>query len=199
MVQDMFVLGMPVLEKILRTLIVYGAMVIGLRLAGKRELAQVNTLDFIVLLLLSNTVQNAIIGDDNTVSGGLLGAATLVLTNALVVRLTYTSPRAAQVVEGTPTILIADGQPIEANWRRELITREELLIAAQKQGFDSLDTIKQAVLEPGGTLSFVGKHATDDMQREALQQQLDTVLREVRALRAQLDGNARPGTTEAGV
>ncbi len=86
---DMFHLGVPVAEKVLRPVVVYGFLVLGLRLAGKRELAQLNPFDLIVLLTLSNTVQNAIIGDDNSVTGGLLGAATLLGVNALVVRFLY--------------------------------------------------------------------------------------------------------------
>jgi len=83
---DMFVLGLPIAEKILRPIVVYFSLVIGLRLAGKRELAQLNPFDLIVLLMLSNTVQNAIIGEDNSVTGGLIGAATLLLLNHLVVK-----------------------------------------------------------------------------------------------------------------
>jgi uncharacterized membrane protein YcaP (DUF421 family) len=78
---DMFTLGLPVAEKILRPILVYGFLIVGLRLAGKRELAQLNPLDLVVLLTLSNTVQNAIIGDDNSVTGGIIGAATLLIVN----------------------------------------------------------------------------------------------------------------------
>src|SRR5579859_560470 len=90
---DMFVLSLPVLEKILRPVIVYVFLLIGLRLAGKRELAQLNPFDFIVLMTLSNTVQNAIIGDDNTVLGGIIGASALLAVNYLVVRLARTNRR----------------------------------------------------------------------------------------------------------
>ena len=88
----MFALGLPVLEKVLRPIAVYLFLVVGLRLAGKRELAQLNPFDLIVLLTLSNTVQNAIIGDDNSITGGLIGAATLLLVNWVVVRFLFAHP-----------------------------------------------------------------------------------------------------------
>lgn len=89
LLSNMFVLGAPVLEKMLRPAIVYAFLVIGLRLAGKRELAQLNPFDLVVLLTLSNTVQNAIIGNDTSVTGGIVGAATLLVINYFVVRLLY--------------------------------------------------------------------------------------------------------------
>src|SRR5690348_17247466 len=102
---DMFHLGLPVAEKILRPIVVYVFLIVGLRLAGKRELAQLNPFDLVVLLTLSNTVQNAIIGDDNSVSGGLIGAATLLFVNYGVVRFLYGHERLDQLVEGAATVL----------------------------------------------------------------------------------------------
>src|SRR6195256_3541651 len=90
---DMFVLGLPVLEKILRPIVIYAFLVISLRLSGKRELVQLNPFDLVVLLTLSNTVQNAIIGEDNSVLGGLIGATSLLVTNYLVVRFLYDHPK----------------------------------------------------------------------------------------------------------
>ena len=98
LLHDMFVLGVPVAEKVLRPIVVYGFLIIGLRLAGKRELAQLNPFDLVVLLTISNTVQNAIIGDDNTVTGGLIGAATLLVVNHFVVALPL-FPRTARPVD----------------------------------------------------------------------------------------------------
>ena len=100
---DMFVLALPVAEKILRPIVVYFFLVIGLRLAGKRELAQLNPFDLVVLLTLSNTVQNAIIGDDNSVTGGIIGAATLLLVNYLVVRFLFRHEKLDRLVEGEAT------------------------------------------------------------------------------------------------
>src|SRR6267143_1537462 len=102
----MFALNLPLAEKILRPAIVYAFLVILLRIFGKRELAQLNPFDLVVLLSVSNTVQNAIIGDDNSVTGGLIGAFSLLLTNYLVVRFLYAHRRIDQILEGSPTVLV---------------------------------------------------------------------------------------------
>src|SRR2546430_10052178 len=102
---DMFVLGAPVAEKILRPVIVYIFLLGGLRLAGKRELAQLNPFDLVVLLTISNTVQNAIIGEDNSVTGGVIGAATLLIVNHLVVRYFYSHERVDRFIEGDSDVL----------------------------------------------------------------------------------------------
>src|SRR5205809_2076784 len=107
--QDMFVLGVPLLEKIVRPVLVYVFLVAGLRLAGKREMAQLNPFDLVVLLTLSNTVQNAIIGEDNTITGGLIGAATLLILNHFVVRFLFTHERLDQLIEGKATVLVEGG------------------------------------------------------------------------------------------
>src|SRR5437773_2608090 len=104
--RDMFHLGLPVAEKMLRPIIVYVFLIVGLRLAGKRELAQLNPFDLVVLLTLSNTVQNAIIGDDNSITGGLIGATTLLIVNHVVVRYLYDHERIDRLVEGNPDVLI---------------------------------------------------------------------------------------------
>src|SRR2546423_2045961 len=109
LLHDMFVLTIPLAEKVLRPVVVYVFLIVGLRVAGKRELAQLNPFDLVVLLTLSNTVQNAIIGDDNTVSGGVIGAATLLAVNYLVVRYLYSHPGLDRYVEGDPDVLVADG------------------------------------------------------------------------------------------
>src|SRR6202040_1365206 len=104
--KDMFVLGLPLLEKILRPIIVYVFLIVSLRLSGKRELVQLNPFDLVVLLTLSNTVQNAIIGDDNSVSGGLIGATSLLAVNYLVVRFLYNHKKLDQLIEGRADVLI---------------------------------------------------------------------------------------------
>jgi uncharacterized membrane protein YcaP (DUF421 family) len=180
----MFVLGLPILEKILRPIIVYVFLIIGLRLSGKRELAQLNPFDLIVLLTLSNTVQNAIIGDDNSVTGGIIGAASLLLINYLVVRFLYDHRKLDQVVEGSPDILIENGKVHEHKLKKELITNEELAAAARKQGFDSLSEVQQCVLEPGGTLSFTArKPATEDIRHQELLKKFDALTQEIARLR----------------
>src|ERR1700740_3632986 len=117
---DMFVLAIPVAEKILRPMAVYFFLVIGLRLAGKRELAQLNPFDLVVLLTLSNTVQNAIIGDDNSITGGIIGAATLLSLNFLVVRFLFRHENLDQLVEGAPTVLIENGKILEDSLKKEV-------------------------------------------------------------------------------
>src|ERR1700752_4675186 len=106
----MFALSLPVLEKILRPIVVYVFLIVGLKLAGKRELAQLNPFDLIVLLTLSNTVQNAIIGEDNSVTGGLIGAAELLTLNHFVVKYLYSHERIDRLIEGDPDVLIEGGQ-----------------------------------------------------------------------------------------
>jgi uncharacterized membrane protein YcaP (DUF421 family) len=182
--KDMFFIGGPLLEKILRPVIVYIFLIVGLRLSGKRELAQLNPFDLIVLLTLSNTVQNAIIGNDNSVSGGIIGAASLLAVNYLVVRFLYDHRKLDQLVEGSADILIENGKVNEHKLKRELITKEELAAAARKQGFDSLSEVQQCVLEPGGTLSFSAKKpAMEDIRHQELLQKFDALSEELARLR----------------
>ena len=181
---NMFVLGVPIAEKILRPIIVYVFLIIGLRLSGKRELAQLNPFDLIVLLTLSNTVQNAIIGNDNSVTGGIIGAASLLAINYLVVRFLYDHRKIEQLVEGSADVLIENGKVHEHKLKRELITKEELAAAARKQGFDSLLEVHQCVLEPGGTLSFTArKPATEDIRHQELLKKFDALSEEIARLR----------------
>ncbi len=188
---DMFHLGLPVLEKVLRAVIVYFALVALVRVAGKRELAQLNPFDLVVLLTLSNTVQNAIIGDDNSVVGGLVGATTLIFVNYLVVRFLYGHERLERLVEGDADVLIENGKIREDRLRKELITRAELEVAAHKQGFASLADVDRAILEPGGTISFFAKKPEPDVVRHnELTTRLDAILREVRSLTARPAGSA---------
>ena len=185
LLQSMFTLEPAIVEKVLRPILVYVFLIVGLRLAGKRELAQMNPFDLVVLLTISNTVQNAIIGRDDSVTGGLIGAATLLLVNHIAVRLVYAHKRIQQIVEGTPTELIKNGSVMTANLEAELVTPEELEAAALKQGFTSLDEIDRAVLEPGGSITFFHKRPTPDEARdEAIMQRLDRISAQLAALRA---------------
>ena len=184
---DMFHLGLPVIEKILRPMVVYGFLIVGLRLAGKRELAQLNPFDLVVLLTLSNTVQNAIIGDDNSVTGGLLGAATLLVINYFVVRFLSRHQDLDRLIEGDSDVLIENGQIKGDRLQKELITLPELETAAHKQGFASLAEVERAVLEPGGTLSFLGKKPdTEAVRHRELMARLDQLTSELVALRCAL-------------
>jgi len=184
-VEHMFHLGLPIAEKILRTIVVYFFLIVGLRLAGKRELAQLNPFDLVVLLTLSNTVQNAIIGDDNSVTGGLVGAATLLAVNYAVVRFLYGHDKLEQLVEGAPDVLIENGVIQPDRLRQELITLQELEAAAHKQGLASLDEVDRAVLEPGGSICFLAKKPTPDATRhDEIMKRLDRLSAQVAALGA---------------
>ena len=181
--KDMFVLALPIAEKILRPIVVYGFLVISLRLSGKRELVQLNPFDLVVLLTLSNTVQNAIIGDDNTVTGGIIGAASLLLVNYLVVRFLYNHRALDQLIEGKADILIEDGKVRTQHLKRELITMAQLEAAARKQGFESLSEVQQCVLEAGGTLTFLGKKpGTDEARHRELLMRFDALTAELARL-----------------
>jgi uncharacterized membrane protein YcaP (DUF421 family) len=188
---DLVVPGIPIADKIVRPIIVYIFLIVGLRLAGKRELAQLNPFDLVVLLTISNTVQNAIIGNDNSVVGGLIGASTLLLVNYLVVRWAFHHPRIERLVEGTPTSLITDGVVDTKALERELVTLDELRSAAHKQGYLTLDDIDSGVLEPGGSFTFVPRTATTRVRRhDELLSKLDALHRLVEELRR--DVSARP-------
>ncbi len=158
---DLVVSGIPLAEKVIRTVAVYGFLIAGLRVFGKRELGQLNPLDFIVLLLLSNTVQNAIIGNDNSLAGGLLGALVLMIINSVLVRFTYAYPRLRRMMEGRAEELIKDGHIVQHALAHNEITREELLAAARKQGIKHLDDVSCARLEVSGAVSFLVKEPSE--------------------------------------
>jgi len=183
--KDMFVLAVPLLEKILRPIVVYAFLIVSLRLSGKRELVQLNPFDLVVLLTLSNTVQNAIIGDDNTVTGGVIGASSLLIVNYLVVRFLYNHRKLDQLVEGKADLLIEDGKVNTHHLKQELITMAQLEAAARKQGFESISEVQQCVLEPGGTITFIGKKpGTEESRHKELMDQMQRLGAELASLRA---------------
>ncbi len=184
---DLLVPGIPVIEKIVRPIIIYLFLVAALRLSGKRELAQLNPFDLVVLLTLSNTVQNAIIGNDNSLLGGIIGATTLMGVNYLVIRMLYRHPRLGRLLKGEPTVLIEHGRVLGDRLVREAITIEELTEAARKQGFESLEMIERAELDSAGQLVFTPRRAPADQDRHAeLLAGLAALAAEVRRLREQL-------------
>lgn len=146
-------LGISPWEKTLRTVAVYLALLVLLRLGGKRQLAQLTTFDLIVLLLLSNVVQNAVIGPDDSLTGGLLGAAVLVALNYLLVRATFLHKLASRLLQGAPTPLVRGGEVDDVALRRQLITRAELEAALRRQGIGGFDDVDEVVLEPEGSLN----------------------------------------------
>lgn len=182
---DLLIPGVSIAEKIVRPILVYVFLVAGLRLAGKRELAQLNPFDLIVLLTLSNAVQNAIIGDDNSVLGGIIGASTLLLANYIVVLIAYRNRHLGELIEGGPDILIRKGKVNESRLEAETITLEELEAAARKQGFPSLKEVDQAILYPGGTFCFIGKVPTAEAaHHHQIMRELHLLRRELAELKA---------------
>ncbi len=192
---DMFVLSVPWLEKVLRPVIVYVFLIIGLRIAGKRELAQLNPFDLVVLLTLSNTVQNAIIGSDNSVTGGVLGAATLLAVNYVVVRFVYSHRRLEEVVEGKSDRLIFQGKLNQKAMKAELITLEELEAAARKQGIASLAEVESATIETGGAIDFILREpALEEKRHREMLRRMDELAHEIRQLKTELSSQrGRPG------
>ena len=147
---DLLHFDLPWWDKTIRTLAVYIVLLVLLRLAGKRQLAQLNAFDLVVLLLLSNVVQNAIIGDESSLPGGLFAAAILVAANYVLVRLSFRHARVNRVLQGTPTTLYEDGHVRMHNLQHELMTREELVAALRRQGME-LEEVETVALTPEGT------------------------------------------------
>jgi uncharacterized membrane protein YcaP (DUF421 family) len=190
MFESMFHLPLPILEKLARPVLVYLVLVVLLRLFGKRELAQLNPFDLVVLLSLSNTVQNAIIGDDNSVTGGVIGAFGLLAINWLVVRVLFRSRRLTRALEGRSAILIRNGQLDTQAMNREALTREELLSVVHRQGFEDFHQVRKCELEPNGTFYVEAfDPSADDKRHTELLARLDALSREVAALRPQAAGD----------
>ena len=157
---NMLIPEVAVLEKIVRPLIVYFFLLLMFRVAGKRELGQMTPFDLVVLLTISNVLQNAMIGADNSLSGGLIGGLTLFVANGLVGRLTLHFPSIARLLEGKPTLLIEDGRVLRKNLRREVMTKAELERAVRKHDLDpetDLPLIRRALLEEDGSVTIIHK------------------------------------------
>jgi uncharacterized membrane protein YcaP (DUF421 family) len=148
-------LAQPAWQIVVRTAVIYLALLIGLRLAGKREIGQMTVFDLVVLLLLANAVQNAMVGPDTSLTGGVLAAAVLLVLNTLVAQLRLRSPKLRHAVEGSPTILVLHGEVIPAHLRREGIDPETLEAALREHGVTDLGQVDMAVLETDGSISVV--------------------------------------------
>jgi uncharacterized membrane protein YcaP (DUF421 family) len=187
MLDHMFHLPIPLLEKIARPILVYLALIFFLRVFGKRELAQLNPFDLVVLLSLSNTVQNALIGDDNSISGGLIGALTLLTINWLVVRLLYSYPKLERIVEGTDQRLILNGVIDHKALKQEVLSEEELLAVIHRQGFDDFDEVQECSIGPNGSFYVKGRQPSQEDERHSvLLARLEELNREIRELKARL-------------
>jgi len=182
---SMFHLHLPVLEKILRPIIVYLCLVGFLRLFGKRELAQLNPFDLIVLLCLSNTVQNAIIGEDNTVSGGILGVFSLLCINFLLTRLLFRFPKLNRAVEGSETVLILHGKIDQETVKKEALSELELKTILHKQGLNDYWQVERCVLEPSGNFYVEERDPLrESTERGEILKQITTLTAEVKELKA---------------
>lgn len=147
---DLMTIQIPAADKIIRTVVVYLFIALLIRVAGKCLMAQMNSLDLVVVLLLSNVVQNAIIGPDNSLLGGLVGAVVLVLTNFLLERATHRWPALSRLLEGPSTQLVTDGSLDRGAMLRLGLSRQEVDAALRHQGADTLTEVQSATLSPGG-------------------------------------------------
>src|SRR5487761_2667812 len=177
----MFAEQIPLAEKILRTVLVYALVTVIFRITGKRGLASMNTFDFIVLFVLSNVLQNAIIGNDTSLIGGVIGAVTLVAVKAGLNRLITVSPGAARLLEGKPTTVVTDGRVVAPALRRLGIRPSELDHAVRLQNGDDVSEIGDGRLEPSGQLVLTLKPDEQSATKGDIAQ-LESRIDELRAM-----------------
>ncbi len=144
-----------VAEKIIRSIAVYGFLLVAFRLAGKRQLGQMTAFDLIVLLIISNVLQNAAIGNDNSLGGGLLGASVIIVLNLLIAWLTFRRKPLERIVENSPTVLVKHGPVVRANLARELMSLAELRAALRKEGVATMSEVRYAILEEDGHVTVI--------------------------------------------
>jgi uncharacterized membrane protein YcaP (DUF421 family) len=153
----MFDLGTPLWQIIVRTVLVYTAVFVGLRVMGKRQLGQMTLLDLVVIILIANAVQNAMVGPDTSLQGGVVAAFVLLAINFVLTRLQVVDPKVERLLEGTPTMLVNDGAYLDANLRKEGLDRAELDSALREHGVSEVKAVQVAYLEPDGSISIVPK------------------------------------------
>jgi uncharacterized membrane protein YcaP (DUF421 family) len=151
----MFRLGTPIWQIALRALVVYVAVFVGFRLLGKRELGQMTVFDLVLILLISNAVQNAMVGPDSSLQGGLVAAAVLLVANRLAAEARLRSPLLDRLFEGRSTVLVEHGKLVTGELRRQRVAEEDLEVAMREHGIASLEQVELAVLETDGTISIV--------------------------------------------
>lgn len=150
---DLWMLPIPVMDKVLRAAVGYAFLLIAFRVLGRRELGRLTNFDLVVVLVVANVMQNSMIGDDNSLTGGLIGAATVLGLNSLVAGAVYISRRAERIVDGDPVVIVADGRLLRSRLRRELITENEVLAAARSAGIQELADVRLAILESTGEIN----------------------------------------------
>lgn len=153
---DLWLLQLPVMEKVLRAAVGYVFLLIAFRVLGRRELARLTNFDLVVVLVVANVLQNAMIGDDTSLTGGLIGAATVLGLNALVAAVVYASRNVERIVDGDPAVIVADGRLVRSTLRRELITENEVLAAMRNAGIQELADVRLAILESTGEINVFG-------------------------------------------
>jgi uncharacterized membrane protein YcaP (DUF421 family) len=154
----LFIPDVSLAEKVFRSVVIYLFILLVFRFSGKRQVGQLTPFDLVVLLILSNVVQNAVIGNDNSLGGGLIGAVTILVLNYLVVEIAFRSKRARRLLEPQPTLLIHNGRILEENLHRERITHDELLVALRRTGVVEPSKVRFAVLEENGGISVVPRN-----------------------------------------
>ena len=161
----LFIPEISIAEKMLRSGVVYLFLLLAFRFTGKRQVGQLTPFDLVVLLIISNVVQNAVIGNDNSLGGGLIGAVTILALNYGVTEVAYRSKRARRLIEATPTLLIHNGRILQENMRRERITLDELLAALRRNGLVEPAQVHVAVLEENGGISVIPRTAEGESTR----------------------------------
>ena len=158
--------ALPWAEKVVRPFIVYLFLLGAFRVSGKRELGQATLFDFLIILLISNVVQNAIIGDDNSILGSFAGVITLLVLSFVLNKTTANSRKARQLLEGMPTLLIYHGQVLDAQMKKESVSRNDLYMSLRQQGLASVTDVRYAILELDGDISIIKNDAGHPESRE---------------------------------
>jgi len=184
---DVFTVQIPLLEKVLRTVLVYAGLAVLLRFGGKRELAQLNSFDLVVVLLLSNVVQNAVIGNDQSLAGGLLGALVLVTVNSATVRLVNRHPTLERLFEGTPTLLVERGQMLRDKIRNLGLREADITVALRRQGAADVDDVERATLAPGGSIVVTLTDEARDITNAEMLRANDAIVADIRAQLAAME------------
>src|SRR3989442_11673447 len=152
---DVFHLGTPLWQIVLRALAVYAAVFVGFRLLGKRELGQMTVFDLVLILLIANAVQNAMVGPDSSLQGGLVAAGVLLVANRVAAESRLRSPLVDRLFGGRSAVLVEHGEVLTGQLRKQRVAEEDLEAAMREHGIESLDQVQLAVLETDGTISIV--------------------------------------------
>jgi uncharacterized membrane protein YcaP (DUF421 family) len=155
------------LDIALRSTVIYIIILLGLRLIGKKHVAQLSTIDLVLILLISNAVQNAMVGNDSSLIGGIVAAATLLVVNLILTKVFFRYRKAESLLEGVPTLLIHGGVVIQAHLQAESITEEELERVIREHGIESVREVKTAIMEADGTISIIPKSGGEEHRIDA--------------------------------